>query len=67
MNQKSRDMLFRTLMLILCFPLPKKKIYAAVAPNSEKYFNPVYKIKAIGLSNRDKYNPEKDNIPKNRS
>jgi len=53
-------------MLILCSP-PQKKIYAAVAPNSEKYFNPVYKIKAIGLSKRDKYNPEKDDISKNKS
>jgi len=48
------------------FPPPKKK-YAAVAQNGEKYFNPAYKIKAIGLSNRDKYNPEMDDMSKNKS
>jgi len=44
-------------MLLLCFP-PKK--YAALAQNSEKHLNPANKIKATGLSNRDKYSPEKD-------
>jgi len=53
-------------MLIVSTPPPQKK-YAAVAQNIEKYFNPAYKIKAIGLSIRDKYNPEKDNISKNKS
>jgi len=67
MNQKSGGMAFLTSTLIL-FPPPQKKIkYAAVAQNSEKYFNPAYKTKAMGLSNRDMYNPEKDNISKNKS
>jgi len=46
---------------------PPKKNNAAGAQNSEIYFNPAYKIKAMKLSNRDKYNPEKDNISKNKS
>jgi len=51
-------------MFTLCFS-PKK--YAAVAQNSEKYCNPANKIKEMGLSNRDKYSPEKGDISKNKS
>ena len=59
MNQKSRDMVLRKLMLLVFFS-PKK--YATVAQNSKKYFKPAYNIKAAGLSNIEKYSPEKDDI-----
>jgi len=46
--------------MLLVFFSPKK--YATVAQNSKKYFKPAYNIKAAGLSNIEKYSPEKDDI-----